>query len=106
MTFTLTLINRHGIWQSSDLRLTDPRSGASVDEYSCKHVALRCADGSALLTYAGLGRVHGVHLSDWLREFLRGENRSLDQTVQLIRQRASEDLGRVARSTHHMFVIG
>jgi hypothetical protein len=93
MTFTLTLISQHGIWQSSDQRLTDPKTNRVEDDYSSKHVGFRCPDGAALLTYAGVGRAFGVHISDWIREFTRGESQSVDQTLIQIRQRATEDLG-------------
>jgi hypothetical protein len=113
MTFTLTLINRHGVWQSCDLRLTDPRTGSIQDDYSRKTVGFQCPDGDALMTYAGIGRVtpagaNGVHVSDWVREFLRGEMRTIGQTVEYIRQRATEDLGKLSLKGNipHMFVVG
>src|SRR5271154_4540188 len=93
MTFTLTLINQHGVWQSSDLRLTDPRTGEVKDDYSTKHVGFRCTDGATLLTYAGVGSVNGVHISDWIRQFTRGESLTVDQTLIQIRERATEYLG-------------
>jgi hypothetical protein len=101
VTFTLTLINQHGVWQSSDLRLTDPCTGAVQDDYSCKSVGFRCPDGAALMTYSGVGRAYGVHISDWVREFTRREFTrgvlSVDQTIIQIRQRATEDLGELSQ---------
>ena len=108
MTLTVTLINRHGIWQSSDLRICDPRTKTLVDDYSIKHVGFRCPDGAALVTYAGVGRVKDVHLSDWIRQFVRGESYTVDQTLIQIRQRATEDLGELLleKQIPHMFSIG
>jgi hypothetical protein len=110
MTFTLTLINRHGIWQSSDMRLTAHSSGDLVDDYSRKSVGFRCTDGDALMTYSGHGRVAAgaecVDISDWVREFLRGEMQTVAQTLDHIRQRATEDLGTILVIRKHMFVVG
>src|SRR6266567_527499 len=85
MTLNLTIVNPWGIWQCSDHRLTDTVTGKLVDDYSIKHVILRCPDGAALLAYAGAGRINSLDLSDWLREILRGESRTLDQTCIHIR---------------------
>lgn len=108
MTLNLTIANRWGIWQSSDHRLTDAKTGKVVDDYSVKHLILRCPDGAALLCYAGIGRVNGLDLSDWLRETLRGETRSLDQSFILIRENATRDLAPLLRTQNiqHMFSIG
>lgn len=108
MTLNLTIINRWGIWQSSDHRLTDTATGRVVDDDSIKHVILRCPDGAALLAYAGAGRINNLDLSDWIRETLRGETRSLDQSFILIRENATRDLAPLLRANniHHMFSIG
>ena len=49
MTLNLTIVNPFGIWQGSDHRLTDPNTGVVVEDFSVKHVILRCRDGLALL---------------------------------------------------------
>jgi hypothetical protein len=108
MTLTVTIINQHGIWQSSDFRLTDPKTGKSVDEYSMKQMAFRCRDGAFLLTYAGAGSVHNIDFSDWIRQFSRGESRTVDETLIFIRERATADLGKILQKqkVRHMFSIG
>src|SRR5712691_6613249 len=108
MTLNLTIVNTWGIWQCSDHRLVDPATGELVDNYSIKHVILRCPDGAALLAYAGAGRIGSLDLSDWIRETLRGESRTLDQSFILIRENATRDLAPLlrARGIHHMFSIG
>lgn len=108
MTLTLTVINRHGVWQSSDFRLSDPRTGTIVDDYSMKQMAFRCQDGAFLLTYAGAGRVHSIDFPDWIRQFSRGESRTVDETLTLICERATADLGEILhkQSLRHMFSIG
>jgi hypothetical protein len=114
MTLNLMLINQGGVWQSSDFRLTDPRTSAVKDDFSVKHVAFRCRDGAALLAYCGAGSVSlpraaaAVHLSDWIRQIVRGESLTLDETFTLIRERATADLGELLQKMRlpHMFSIG
>lgn len=86
----------------------DPATGKLVDNYSIKHLILRCPDGAALLAYAGAGRIGSVDLSDWLRETLRGETRTLDESFIFIREDATRHLAPIL-CTHrifHMFSIG
>jgi hypothetical protein len=108
MTLNLTIVNPFGVWQCSDHRLTDPATWKSVDDHSIKHVIFRCPDGSALLAYAGAGRIGTVDLSDWIRESLRGETRTLDETFIQIRENATRDLAPLlhAPGILHMFSIG
>ena len=107
MTLNLMLVARWGIWQSSDHRLTDPRTGEPVDDYSMKHVSVSCPDGTALITYTGIGRAEDTHLSAWLRGVLRGKTRSLDDTFILIREQASRHISPIAAGKHHLvFNIG
>lgn len=108
MTLTITMINRYGVWQSSDLRIRDLRMNTVRDDYSNKHVVFQCRDGTALLAYSGAGRVQAVHISDWLRRFTRGANRTIDDTLFQIRHRATDDLGDTLLKLQvpHMFTIG
>src|SRR4051794_4115793 len=100
MTLILTIVAPWGVWQSSDHRLTDVQPGGRIvgarPNYSIKHVTIRCNDGGALVGYTGLGRVNGADVSDWLRRQLRGESRSLDETLILIRERADKYLAKPA----------
>jgi hypothetical protein len=108
MTFTLTLVNQYGIWQSSDFRLTLPVTQKIEDDYSRKQIKFRCSDGAALLTYAGLGSVEGLGIADWIRQFIRGDTLTVDQTLIKIRERATEDIGDLLHKHNfqHMFSIG
>jgi len=101
MTLNLTIVNEWGIWQCSDHLLSD-------GTHSIKHAIIRCDDGVALLAYAGVGKEGLVHISDWIRETLRGQSLSLDQTFLLIRENATRDLAPQlrARGWYHMFSIG
>jgi hypothetical protein len=108
MTLNQTIVSRAGIWQCSDHRLVNPGTGEVVDDYSIKHAILRCTDGSALLAYAGVGRVGSVDISDWIRETMRGESRTVDQTLVLLRKNATRDLASrlLPHGIVHMFSIG
>jgi hypothetical protein len=112
VTLNLIIINRSGIWQSADFRGTDPKSGSIVDDYLPKHVALRCTDGSATLAYTGLAAAlvqnERVRISDWIRQILRGESRTVDQSLIYLRERATADLGLICmkHGIAHVFTIG
>lgn len=108
MTLNQTIVNQWGIWQCSDHRLVNPATGRVVTNHSIKHVILRCTDGAALLAYAGAGQVNSVDLSDWIRETLRGESRTLNESLILIRENATHDLAPILhrRGICHMFSIG
>src|SRR3984893_2195614 len=106
------IINRSGMWQSADFRGTDPGSGCVVDDYLPKQVSLCCTDGSASLAYPGLAAAavanQRVRLSDWIRQVLRGESRTVVQSLIYLRERATADLGPVCvkRAIRHVFTIG
>src|SRR5215203_5332540 len=108
MTLNITIVNQWGIWQCSDLRLTTWPGGKVVDDYSIKHVAVTATDGVALITYTGLGRVGGDSVADWLRRTIRGESRTIDETLVLIREAATKKLGSPAAKAriHHAFSVG
>ena len=103
MTLTLMLVAPWGVWQCSDFRLT--RSGRYVDDWSIKHVSVRCLDAAALITYTGAGWVKGFDTSIWLAKQLEGEALSLKETLQLIRTEASSQRVR-GGSKFHAFIIG
>jgi hypothetical protein len=111
MTFTIALVNQHGVWQSADMRLTDLKTHELRDDYSMKHVRFRCPDGAALLTYTGVGSVNGVHLSDWLHQFSRdsdGITYTLKELLVQIRLQSTKELGELLfkRQLPHMFSVG
>ena len=108
MTLNLTIVSVWGVWQCSDNRLVDAATGRVVSDYSVKQVELICSDGSALLAYAGAGRIRDVDVSDWIRETLRGETRTVDQSLILLRENATRDIAPLlqSRGISHMFSIG
>jgi hypothetical protein len=108
MTLNIAIVNQWGVWQCSDLRLTAWPGGVVIDDYSIKHVSVRATDGAALITYTGLGKVKGEHISGWLRRTIRGESRTVEETLSIIRDRATAQLGDVAAQAgiHHTFSVG
>ena len=111
MTLNLMIINPCGIWQSADYRGTDPYSRKVVDDYLQKQIVLHCSDGHALIAFAGVGsvkvRYRTVSIAHWVLQILRGEDRTLDQSLILLRERATEDLGPIVEGQHaHMFTVG
>jgi len=83
VTLNLTIVNKFGAWQCSDHRLTI--KGASTSNASIKQVQLHCHNGTALIAYTGLGQIDDVTISDWIVETLRGESRSIDECLILLR---------------------
>jgi hypothetical protein len=105
VTLNLTLINSHGAWQCSDHRVSN--EGHSVHAATTKHIVLRCRDGAALIAYAGVGRKGDVEPSEWMEGILRDENRTLDDSLILLRDAATRDLGPIAGPSgiRHMFTV-
>jgi hypothetical protein len=112
VTLTMTIVAPWGVWQCADHRLIWIERGKVTDreDFSVKHVAVRCPDGVALITYSGIGALgRKLHVSDWLRELVRGENRrTVDGTLIRIREAATSDLARPAKAhgVVHWFVVG
>jgi hypothetical protein len=115
VTQTITLINAQGAWQSADFRLTSLKDGSVTNDYSAKQVCFSCRDGSALVSYAGIGSVilqrgtrqEEVEVSEWMRALLRGESLTVDATLIRLREAATLDLaGLFFRSGKpHMFSV-
>ena len=107
MSLNLTIVGPFGIWQSSDHRLVNTTTMRLEDDEASKSVHLHCRDGTALTAFAGVGRLNGVCISDWIRETLRGENQTVDECLILLRENATRDLGPWLRGRrlHHMFTV-
>jgi len=108
MTLNLMLANRHGIWQSADSRTVDPDTRRLVDDYSPKQVTIKCRDGTAVIAYTGVGSIRGVNITDWIRQILRGQNRTVDESLILLRERATADIGPIVAGAKipHVFSVG
>jgi hypothetical protein len=99
MTLALTIVSRHGIWQSSDMRLLNVSTGRSAPDGSTKQFRLELHDGVALVTYAGVGQLHGTHVSNLVVDLLRGQQRTLNGTLEALVAVANE---RIASELYHL----
>jgi hypothetical protein len=108
----MTIVAPWGVWQCADHRLVWIERGKATEreDVSVKHLAIRCPDGVALISYSGLGALdRKLHVSDWMRELVRGDNRrTVDGTLIRIREAATMDLARPAKAhgVVHWFVAG
>jgi hypothetical protein len=108
VTLAITLVTPYGVWASTDHRLTAHPSGQLITDSSVKHVVIRSRDGAALVSYTGLGRVGGLDVSTWMREVLRGESRTVDETLIDLREQATARFGLQAKTVgvFHAFLAG
>ena len=75
VTLTMTIVAPWGVWQCADHRLVWIERGKATDreDFSVKHLAIRCPDGVAPISYSGIGALdRKLHVSDWMRELIRG----------------------------------
>jgi hypothetical protein len=93
VTLILTLARPDiGVWQSVDMRLT--RAGKPVDDEAPKQVQVKASDGTLLIAFTGLAEIGHDRLCDWIRESLRGENRTIEANFRLLVERANRDISR------------
>lgn len=108
MTLISMIAAPWGVWHCADKRLTDLATGAVYDDDSSKHVTLQCPDGQGIITYTGVGAIRdGRHLSEWVRDQLVGEPRTVDQSLAHMRERATKELGRelARQKIRHVFML-
>jgi len=95
-------------------RLPRNPEGSHCGRLFAEQVCLRCTDGAALLAYTGVGTLRvgkepeTVRVSDWIRQILRGESRTVDQSLIYLRERATADLGPACEKDgiRHVFTVG
>lgn len=105
MTLILTLIRpTQGIWQSVDQRLT--KGGKPYDDSTPKQVLLAAANGTLLLAFTGLAEINGSPLTDWIRESLRGSNRTMEGHFRFLIERANRDVSSTRLRRHELTIIG
>ncbi len=110
MTLNISLLSRYVMAQSSDLRLTNPQTGALVEDISPKQVEITYFTWRAVIGYSGVAELEGHRTHKWLADLLAhpmGEKEpQLADIVELIRQEASKALAKVRRDyCRHTFVI-
>lgn len=90
LTFLMSLVRPgEGVWQSVDMRVTN---GRDVDDQAPKQVHVQCVDGTLLLAFTGLAEAEGLRLTDWIRETLRGEHRTIEGHFAHLIERANRDI--------------
>lgn len=107
MTLCQTIIGPSGLWTCADHRLTSLPGQTILDDDAPKLITIRCPHGAGMLTYSGLGKVGTEHVSEWLLAWLRGETRSLADTVSAVKSLANSKLAKVcfAYGIMHTFML-
>jgi hypothetical protein len=121
----ITMVRPEGIWQSVDCRVT--RVGAPPlpkDERTQKQLTIQClpipdpaspGGPRLLLGFCGLAEIldrlpttrgQVVQLNQWMRETLRGENLTADQTLDQLRDRLTRDVGQSPLWTNAVTIDG
>jgi hypothetical protein len=107
VTLNLTLATRKIIYQMGDFRVTDTTTGEYKDHIAQKQVQIQRFRWSALVSFAGVGSVGNLGVSDWLA----GQTRKIpgDATVEALISlllEADQWLRRVPpRHRRHTFTI-
>ncbi len=107
MTLNITLATRRVIYQMGDFRVTDTTTGEYKDHIAQKQVQIQRFDWSALVSFAGVGSVGNLSVSNWLAEQLRKlpGNGSVETLITLLLE-ADRWLRRVpAQHRRHTFTI-
>jgi hypothetical protein len=91
MTLILTLVRPgEGVWQTVDYRLT--KGGRVYDDWSPKQVKVLCPDGTLLLAFTGMAELGRLRIVDWIRETLRGNDRTMGKQFRHLVDRANRDI--------------
>lgn len=110
MTLNISLLSRNVMAQSSDLQLTNPDTGALVEDASPKQVDITYFAWRAVIGYSGVAKLGGQDTHKWLVDLLAypmgGKEPQMADVVELIRQKASRALATVPlKNRRHTFVI-
>src|SRR5712691_335096 len=99
MTLNITVISSKLIAQSSDMRLTNPATGAVVDEASPKQIDVSYFGWRAVIGYSGPALLEGRATNVWLAELLadlpKDNEPRLPDVVEMIRANGSSALSKV-----------
>jgi hypothetical protein len=89
-----------GIYLSSDYRVTDARSGKTIDDASVKFLTVYYppdkSGPKALIAYTGLAILpEGTPMGTWIRETLRGESEFFDKSMEHLGARLNRDIAQL-----------
>jgi len=106
MTLNITILTPTVIYQSGDYRLSNPTTGKAEDIPSTKAISINYWDWSGFLTYTGIGRVGPRHTADEVSDWLKNHPAlTFEETVEILRERGSAWIARVAPGARHTFVL-
>jgi hypothetical protein len=91
------------------MRLYDNVAGKPLPDLSTKQWVFRTSDGIAAVAYAGIGRLStGDHVSNLMVRLLRGQSRTMNETLLAIRGFANDRLAHIAwdKQWEHSFIVG
>jgi hypothetical protein len=99
MTLIIGMSKAEGIYMCVDYRVTDARSGRTLDDAAPKHLQVHyppLENGpKALFGYTGVAVLpDGTRTGDWLRETLRGESEVIDASMAFLGERLKRDFAR------------
>src|SRR5580704_19399588 len=118
MSLNICIATDVGIFQSSDLQLTEFSQGPSglmarrIIEPSPKVVVLQYFAWQAVITYIGLAKLGGISTADWLSGLVTRSagQRSISDVVETIRTEATLAVARLllppGYSPFHTFTVG
>lgn len=109
MTLNVTVITQALIAQSSDLRLTNPDTGAIVDDASPKQVAVSYFGWRAVIGYSGPAVLNRLATHVWLAELLadlpKDPEPKLSDVVEMIRTHGSSALSNVRYRRFSLVIV-
>jgi hypothetical protein len=95
VTLILSCLTPKYIVQVSDRRLTDPRTGSTVDDAANKAIIFHSA---AAIGYTGISEIHGQRTDEWIVDQLYGLP-GIESAINTLKDR----LDRVVRSLPHPY---
>jgi hypothetical protein len=102
------MFRREGIWQSADFRIR--RGSQIIDDGAPKQLTIQVRPHPGgpliLLGFTGLAEVAGVPTLQWIRETLRGENRTLHEIFDHLTDRLNRDVRRSPSRSNLLVLCG
>ena len=107
----MTLIRPEGVWQSVDYRLTSATTGAIMDDAAPKQLTILCpplpGGPHLLLAFTGLAQApDGTPMLRWIRETIRGEQRTIEALLDHLRNRLTRDIGHSHLRNYGLVLVG
>lgn len=109
MTLIITLIRPEGIWQLADNRVT--KGGKVENDSAPKQLHIICpplpGGPQVLLGFTGLAVMpDGTPTLQWIEETLRGETRTIMETLNHLKERLTRDLGNSTLWEYPLIITG